>query len=120
MKRIFCGPDVTGAKALKAILEQNTAEQEEQDMKIKSGFILREIVGEYLVMPTGDNIGKYNGTIVLNEVSAFVWKQLQNPICYDDLLKAILEEYDVDAETAKKDLDALLARLQEYDVIDQD
>ena len=48
-------------------------------MKIKDGFILRNVIDEYIVMPTGDNIGKYNGTVILNEVSAFVWNLLQQP-----------------------------------------
>ena len=43
-------------------------------MKAKSGFILRNVVDEYILMPTGDNIGKFNGTILLNEVSALVWE----------------------------------------------
>ena len=56
-------------------------------MKAKPGFILRNVVDEYILMPTGDNIGQFNGTVLLNEVSAFVWGKLQNPLSKEDLLK---------------------------------
>ncbi len=71
-------------------------------------------------MPKEDNIGKLNGTILLNEVSVFVWEKLQNPISKKDLLKAVLDEYEVDRDAAAKDLDNLLETLRGYDVIADD
>lgn len=89
-------------------------------MKAKQGFILRNVVDEYILMPTGDNIGRFNGTVLLNEVSAFVWEKLQNSLSRDDLLKAILDEFEVEKTVAAADLDALLATLKEYGVIEDD
>ena len=89
-------------------------------MKAKQGFVLRNVVDEYILMPTGDNIGKFNGTVLLNEVSAFVWEKLQNPISKADLLQAILDEYEVEKAVATADLDALLKTLKDYNVIEDD
>lgn len=89
-------------------------------MKAKPGFVLRNVVDEYILMPTGDNIGKFNGTVLLNEVSALVWEKLQNPVSRDDLLKAILDEFEVEKAVAAADLDALLKRLKEFNVIEDD
>ena len=89
-------------------------------MKAKPDFVVRNIVDEFLLMPTGDNIGKFNGSILLNEVSAFVWEKLQNPITKEDLLNAILEKYEVSKNVAAKDLDNLLETLRGYDVIVDD
>ena len=89
-------------------------------MKAKSGFVLRNIVGEKILMPTGDNIGKFKGTVLLNDVSAFVWEKLQTPMSRDDLLAAILDEFEVEESVAAADLDALLAKLNEYEVIEND
>ncbi|MBR4812564.1 MAG: PqqD family protein [Lachnospiraceae bacterium] len=89
-------------------------------MKAKEGFVLRHVVDEYILMPTGDNISKFNGTVLLNEVAAFVWDKLQNPVSKDDILEAMLNEYEVDRETATADLDALLAKLSGYGVIEED
>ena len=89
-------------------------------MKAKPGFVLRNVVDEFILMPTGDNIGKFNGTVLLNEVSAFVWEKLQNPMSKDDLLKAVLDEFEVDKATASADLEALIGTLRGYGVIEDD
>ena len=89
-------------------------------MKAKPGFVVRNIADEFILMPTGDNIGKFNGTVLLNEVSAFVWEKLQNPLSKEDLLEAVLDEYEVSRDTAAKDLDNLLETLRRYDVIADD
>ena len=89
-------------------------------MKAKPGFVLRNVVDEFILMPTGDNIGKFNGTVLLNEVSAFVWEKLQNPLSREDLLTAVLNEFEVEKAVASADLDALLATLNEYGVIEED
>lgn len=87
-------------------------------MQLKKDFVLHEVVGEYMVMPAGNNIGTYNGTVILNEVSAFIWNQLLQPISYENLLDSVLKEYDVNRETAKADLDALLAKFREYELLE--
>lgn len=89
-------------------------------MKAKQGFVLRNVVDEYILMPTGDNIGRFNGTVLLNEVSAFVWEKLQNSISKADLLQAILDEYEVEKSIAAADLEALLKTLKDYNVIEDD
>ena len=120
MVRIFCGPTTEDAMALYSAIEKQKYLEEEKDMKANPGFVLRNVVDEYILMPTGDNIGKFNGTVLLNEVSALVWEKLQNPISREDLLKAILDEFEVEKAVAAADLDALLAKLKEYGVISED
>ncbi len=118
--RIFCGPTTEDAMALCSAIQEGNYLKEEVDMKANPGFVLRNVVDEYILMPTGDNIGKFNGTVLLNEVSALVWEKLQNPISREDLLKAILDEFEVEKAVAAADLDALLAKLKEYGVISED
>ena len=89
-------------------------------MKAKPGFVVRNVADEFLLMPKGDNIGIFNGAILLNEVSAFVWEKLQDPISKEDLLKAVLAEYEIDRDVAAKDLVNLLETLRGYDVIVDD
>ena len=93
--------------------------EEAKDMKIKEGFVLRDVMDEYIVMPTGDNIAKFDGAVVLNEVSAFIYRLLKHPMCREDLLTAILNEYDVDEATASSDLEALLNKLDEMGVLEK-
>ena len=89
-------------------------------MKAKSGFILRNVVDEFILMPTGDNIGKFKGTVLLNEVSAFIWEKLQSPVSKDELLKEVLDQFEVENPAAEADLDELLKKFKEYDIIGDD
>lgn len=89
-------------------------------MKARDGFVLRNVVDEYILMPTGDNIGQFNGTVLLNSVSAFIWEKLQAPVSRDELLQAVLDEFEVDKATASADLDILLKTLRGYGIIEDD
>lgn len=119
--RVFCGPDEDAARTIYDILVNHPEfiREEKKDMKIKEGFVLRDVMDEYIVMPTGDNIAKFDGAVVLNEVAAFIYKLLEEPICRDDLLTAVLNEFDVDEVTAATDLDALLDKLTYMGVLEK-
>ena len=119
--RVFCGATADDARAIYDILTRHPEQirEERDDMKIKKGFVLRNVVDEYMVMPSGDNIAKFDGTVVLNEVSAFIFKQLENAVSRDDLVTAVLNEFDVDEATAAKDIDNLLARFREIGLLEE-
>ena len=119
--RVFCGPTAEDARAVYDILVHHPEQirEEKVDMKIRKGFVLRNVVDEYMVMPTGDNIAKFEGTAVLNEVSAFVFQKLENAMSRDDLLAAILAEFDVPEATAAADLDALLGKFRELGLLEE-
>ncbi len=121
MLRLFCGPDGESAKKTHDVLfnHPELIKEARPEMKVKDGFTLRNVIGENILMPTGDNIGKFDGTVIFNEVSAFVWEKMQTPVSREDLLGAILGEFEVDKETAEKDLDALLEKLSSLGLIDE-
>ena len=87
-------------------------------MKACEGFILRNLVGEYVLMPVDENIGKFRGTVLMNEVSAFVWEKMQTSVTRDELLAGILENYEIDEKTAGSDLDRLLSELERLGIIE--
>ena len=118
--RVFCGPREDDMKALRQALEFRQECKEAAGLKAKSGFILRDIAGEHILMPIDDNISKYNGVVLLNDVSAFLWKKLEHPVSRDDLLTALLDQYRVDEATAANDLDQLLEKLRSFDVIEDE
>lgn len=88
-------------------------------MKASSDFVLRDIAGEYILMPTGAMIGSFHGAVLMNSLSAFIWEKLQQPVTRDGLLAEILASYEVDEETAAADLDATLAQLRQMQVIEE-
>ena len=88
-------------------------------MKACDGFVLRNITGEWLLMPTGDRIGTFRGSVLMNELSAFVWEKLQAPTTRSELLSEILDAYEIDEDKATADLGALLEDLKQMGVIEE-
>ncbi len=79
-------------------------------MKINDGFMLRNVAGKNIVVAVGEASMDFDGLISLNETGAFLWKILEDGADYDTLLSKFLDEYDIDEETAKRDLDAFIKR----------
>ena len=88
-------------------------------MKVQKDFVLREIAGDYVIIPTGKTVLTFNGLITVNEVGADLWKMLRSEVSFDDLLKGILETYDVDEETAREDIQEFLDTLIEGGILDE-
>ena len=89
-------------------------------MKIDKNFVLREIAGEYIIIPTGRTALEFNGLITVNEVGMELWKMLQEDVTFDDLLNGILEEYDVDENAAREDIQEFLDRLVKGGILTED
>lgn len=86
----------------------------------KQGYVLRNIMGEYMLFPAGTEMQQFKGAILLNELSAFIWNKLQTPIEFENLMSAILKEYDVDEEQLKCDLTGIINTFSEYGIIEKD
>ena len=85
-------------------------------MKIKEGYLLREVAGNQVVVPAGKAALDFSGVITLNNTGAFLWKLLGTEKTDLELLTAMLKEYEVDETTAKADLSEFLAKLKEADL----
>lgn len=89
-------------------------------MKLKEGFVLRELGSEYIVCPEGVEVLDFGKMFSLNETAAFVWRRMQRgPFELRDLVAALLEEYDVSESLANEDVKALVAQLSELGIIDE-
>ena len=86
-------------------------------MKIKKEFILREIVGDIVLVPINKSKSKFDGLITMNEIGKFIWENIESAKDEDELLQRILDEYEVERDVAKKDLDEFLQVLKNLDII---
>ena len=83
-------------------------------MQIKAGFIVKKIIDDYIVVPTGDHIVDFAVAVSLNESGAFLWEKLQSDVCEQALVEALMQEYEgVDEKTAQADVAEFLALLTE-------
>ena len=85
-------------------------------MKLKEGFILQEVAGETVVLPTGDDLDM-NMMITLNNTACFLWKLLEEETTKDALVEAVLGEYGVDRGTAQACVDNFVDKLVENDFL---
>ena len=119
--RMFADPSKEAALETHRTLFERPEEIQEElpEMKIREGFTLRNVADEFIVMPTGENIAKFEGAVVLSDVAAFVFEQLKRPVSREDLLALVLAEFEVDESTASADLDALLAQFREMELLEE-
>lgn len=84
---------------------------ENKKFSIKQGYVAREIAGEYIAVPVDSSCGAH--IVVLNPVSKFLWDELKTEKTFDELLNAMLKNYDVSKEEAEQDLKEFLMQLLE-------
>ena len=87
-------------------------------MKIKEGFMLREIAGQAIVVPLGSRVVEISGIISLSESGALLWRELVNGADTESLVECLLREYDVDEETARNDVKEFIDSVKEKDLLD--
>lgn len=88
-----------------------------ETFKIKSGYVLREIEGEFLAIPFAPELNSAN-IIILNPVSGLLWERLQTECTIPQLVKAVTENFTIDAATAQCDIEEFLQTLKENDMLE--
>ena len=86
-------------------------------MKLKQEFVLRDIAGEYVLIPIVSADDKFNGIISVNETGAFIWKQLEKAMSRDEIIQEVLNEYEVSLEHATADVDKFCGNLKELEIL---
>lgn len=81
-------------------------------MKIKKGFILRKVGEQNVVVAVGAASRSFNGIIRLNDSGRYLWEKLQAGITEQELLQAMLNDFDIDESTASADISAFIAKLE--------
>ena len=87
-------------------------------MNIKKRLLKRQIAGDAFLVPVGKEVYDSNGLFFLNDVAEFIWDRLESATGAEDILKALLEEYNVDESLARQDVETFLQKLREMDIID--
>lgn len=87
--------------------------------KVRKDFIMREVMGEYLVVPVGKAAGELHGIITINDTGAAIWRALQKGATLDQLAEAIVEEFDIDIETARADAEEYIKLLDSHNILEK-
>ncbi len=89
-------------------------------MKVIKDLIVREIAGEYILIPTGEAALKIHGIVNLSESGYLLWNKMRSDCTEDELVEAILDEYDVDRETAVQDIRSFIEKMKKIGILEND
>ena len=81
-------------------------------MKLKQDFVLREIAGDYVLIPVMKQEDEFKGIISLNETGAYIWKKLEENKDTDEIIEDMLNDYEVSLELATSNVNEFLSNLK--------
>lgn len=87
-------------------------------MKLKKGIVLGSVEGEDFAIATGKAAKEFNGVIHNNKTAAYIFSLLKTEQSQDSLVKALMQKYDVNEETAREDIREIIATIIEAGVLD--
>ena len=83
-------------------------------MRIHPDFTIQQVGETFVAVPVGKTSAHFHAMISLNATGAFLWKQMAEKDCTEeDLVAALLETYEIDAETAARDVCRIIEVLRE-------
>lgn len=89
-------------------------------MHVSDQYILRQVADEYLLIPTGEAALRVRGLISLSESGYLLYQLLQTGCSRQELIAALLREYDVAEAQAAGDVDAFLERMRRLEILTGD
>ena len=88
-------------------------------MQIKQTYRIIHIANNHVLVPSGNNSDLPNGVVALNEASAFLLNHMKENVSENDLVEALIDEYDIDAETAARDVRDMVHKLFDMGLIEK-
>lgn len=89
-------------------------------MRLKDGLILREVAGQYVIVPTGKRVQEVTNIVYISASAAYLWDYMKDhEFEKDDLVKRVMEHYTgVTEEKAAEDIDKFLNTLSNNSILD--
>ena len=88
-------------------------------MKIKKGYVIRKVMGNNVVIATGEASRNFRGMIKLNDTAAEIWEYIDKGMSEEDICAYMLEKYDVSPELLKADVKNTLKTLEKQGLIER-
>ena len=88
-------------------------------MKIKDGFVVRDLAGQSIVVALGEASKTFNGMIKLNDTGRLIWDMLADGKSKEEIVDKFISEYEVERAVADRDVSAFIETLQGADILEQ-
>lgn len=82
-------------------------------MRVKDGFVVREVAGQAVVIATGEASRDFHGMVKLNATGKVIWEALAEGLAEDAVADKLVAAYDVAPEKAAEDVAAFVAQMRE-------
>lgn len=82
-------------------------------MRIKDGFVLREVAGQVMVVATGEASKDFHGMIKLNSTGKRIWQGISDGLSADEIARSLAAEYNVSEEKALADVNTMTERMSQ-------
>ena len=100
-------------------LRQDSILQEKKKYRINPDFILREIAGEYTIIPTGGNNVFSNAVMAPNETAVFLWEAFQQLSTIQDVVVEAMQKYDATEEQIYNSISNFVKQSLEFKVLEE-
>ena len=87
-------------------------------MRLKKDFILHDSDGDYVIVAVGEAAKNFHGLVHLNNVAGKIIEFLKEDISEEELINKMLEVYDVDPDTLKKDVNNIVSQLKNANIVE--
>ena len=100
-------------------LRQDSILQEKKKYRINPDFILREIAGEYTIIPTGGDNVFSNAVMAPNGTAVFLWEAFQQPSTIQDVVVEAMQKYDATEEQIYNSISNFVKQSLEFKVLEE-
>lgn len=102
-------------------LSTDSFQQEKKKYRIRFGYILREIAGEYAIVPVGAENGNplENTVMAPNDSAVFIWKNFEQPSTFEDVVIRGMLEYDATEERIRRSVENFVTDALKYKILEE-
>lgn len=87
-------------------------------MKIKQGFVMRDVAGQAVAIATGEASKSFHGMVKLNDTGAVIWNGIEKGLDEAEIAERLAAGYDVEADQALKDVGSFIARMRDAGLVE--
>lgn len=88
-------------------------------MKLRGEFVVRQVMDSIVAIPVGQTALKFNGMLLLNDVSKVIWDCLVQGAELADIVTAVTNAFAVSSEEARADILEFLDKLRAAQLLDE-
>ena len=82
-------------------------------MRLKDGFVVREVGGQTVVIATGEASKNFHGMVKLNGTAKEIWQGVADGLDASEIVRRLTDKYRIDADTVARDVEQIIAKMTE-------